>query len=482
MNMILHENTIDFNSLERKIYEYGCSVACDILKDCFQKLDTMLMKSRDKAIYRHKGHRKTCIKTLMGEVEFSRAVYEVTGDENGKKFIYLLDETLNFDTIGLISTNLAEKIVENACITSFKNTAKNISTLTGQKISHTGAWNVTQRLGEKVAEQEKAMVNLYKSNKLHGCKEVKLLFEESDGVVVKLQGKDRKAKGKNVEMKVAISYEGWKKVGHDRFELDCKNAVCGIDTTTDFMNKKEAHIASIYNVDEIEMRIFNSDGAKWIKNLHADDTVQFQLDPFHVRQAVIRKVIDKNARTQINKFLDELKIDEMLDYIDAVANSIDDEKQEKKLRELHGYFIENKNGLIPYAKRGLKLPRVADGLVCRGMGACEHNVDLIVARRMKHHGASWSIAGANNLGKLLALKTSKTLTDTIKKLSQIILPESMTTDIIEILSSAKAPKKDGHGNEFKNCSRPFVNASMTSGRKAILKMLDWQEIWDLVIR
>ncbi|NLC86879.1 MAG: hypothetical protein GX680_08025 [Bacteroidales bacterium] len=51
MDMILHENAIDFNSLERKIYEYGCNVACDFLKDCFQKLDTMLMKSRDKAIY-----------------------------------------------------------------------------------------------------------------------------------------------------------------------------------------------------------------------------------------------------------------------------------------------------------------------------------------------------------------------------------------------------------------------------------------------
>ena len=58
----------------------------------------------------------------------------------------------------------------------------------------------------------------------------------------------------------------------------------------------------------------------------------------------------------------------------------------------------------------------------------------------------------------------------------------MTTDIIEILSSAKAPKKDGYGNEFRNCSRPFVNASMTNGRKAILKMLEWQEAWDLVIR
>lgn len=482
MGIILHENKIDFNSLERKIYEYGCNVACEVMKDCLQQLDNMLSKSRNKAVYRHKGYRKTCIKTLMGEVEFSRAVYENNDDDEGKKYIYLLDETLNFDTIGLISTNLAEKIEENTCITSFKNAAKNISTLTGQKISHTGVWNVTQRLGEKVAEQEKAMVDLYKAKKSRGEKEVKLLFEESDGVFIKLQGKDRKAKGNKAEMKVAISYEGWKKVGCNRFELACKNAVCGIDTTTDFMNKKEAHIASIYNTDEIEMRIFNSDGAKWIKNLHVDDTVQFQLDPFHVRQAVIRKVSDKNARAQINKFIDELKIDEMLTYIDAVANSVNDEKQEKKLRELHAYFTENKNGLIPYTKRNLKLPEIADGLECRGMGTCEHNIDLVAARRMKHHGASWSIEGANNLGKLLALKTSKKLSETIRKISKIVLPETMTSDIVEILSAAKAPKKDGHGNEFKNCSRPFVNASITNGRKAILKMFDDKEIWELIIR
>ena len=114
-------------------------------------------------------------------------------------------------------------------------------------------------------------------------------------------------------------------------------------------------------------------------------------------------------------------------------------------------------------------------------GHLEHNVDLIAARE-ENITEQVGVSGANNLGKLLALKTSKTLTETIKKISQIILPESMTTDIIEILSSAKAPKKDGYGNEYKNCSRPFVNASMTSGRKAILKMLDWQEVWDLVIR
>ena len=55
----------------------------------------------------------------------------------------------------------------------------------------------------------------------------------------------------------------------------------------------------------------------------------------------------------------------MLEYIDAVANSIDDEAREK-LRELHGYFTETK-WINSIYQRGLK-PKVADGLVCRGMG------------------------------------------------------------------------------------------------------------------
>ena len=481
MNMILHENELDFNSLEKKIYEYGCSVARQVMKECLQQIDAKLAKTRDKAIFRHKGHRKTCIKTLMGEVEFSRAVYEAKDDGN-KKYIYLLDKELNFDTIGLISTNLAEMIVGNACITSFKNTAKNISALTGQTISHTAAWNVTQSLGEKVIEQEKAMVDLYKSNKLRGGKEVKLLFEESDGVQIKLQGKDRKAKGKGMEMKVAISYEGWKKVGKNRFELAGKNAVCGINSASDFVNIKEAHIASKYNVDEIEMRIFNSDGAKWIKNLHIDDTVQFQLDPFHVKKAIMQKSPDKKASIQINKYLNELKIDEMLAYIDAVANSVEDEKQEKALRELHTYFKENKDGLIPYTKRDLSLPKITDGLEYRGMGACEHNVDLIVGKRMKHKGASWSVEGANKLGKLLALKVSKKLSEAVRSISTITLPENITEEIVEILSAAKVPMKEGHGNEINNFSRPFANASLTNGRKAIRGIFDNRELWELPIR
>lgn len=50
---------------------------------------------------------------------------------------------------------------------------------------------------------------------------------------------------------------------------------------------------------------------------------------------------------------------------------------------------ENQNGLIPYQKRGLNLSK----LPYKGSGNGEHNMFLVVAKRMKHRGASWSPQG-----------------------------------------------------------------------------------------
>ena len=84
----------------------------------------------------------------MGPVEFKRVVYEHTDENGNNEFIYLLDEYLNLETIGFMSTNLVEKVIGNATNVSYRKTAKNITEMTGQSISHTAAWNVTQELGE----------------------------------------------------------------------------------------------------------------------------------------------------------------------------------------------------------------------------------------------------------------------------------------------------------------------------------------------
>ncbi|MGE4283675.1 MAG: hypothetical protein AB7G87_08135 [Clostridia bacterium] len=87
---------------------------------------------------------------------------------------------MKFDTIGLISTNLTEKVVENASISSFRNAARNATELTGQNISHGGIWNVVQALGEKVKEEEAKQVKAVERDELCGHKEVPILFEEAD--------------------------------------------------------------------------------------------------------------------------------------------------------------------------------------------------------------------------------------------------------------------------------------------------------------
>lgn len=470
---ILQEKELNFKSLEQEFYAEGCKISCIAMCELLQQLDHKFQKERDKAIYRHKGHRKTTIKTLMGEVTFSRAIYQFVNDEGDKKFVYLLDKYLNFDTIGLVSTNLAQKVVENACITSYKNTAKNVSELTGQSISHGGAWNIVQKLGQKVSDIENKQTSLYRENKLYGEKKIKVLFEEADGVFLKMQGKDRQ-KSKTKEMRIAMFYEGWRQSGKNRYELIGKHIVCGFDKVKDFADKKESKISSIYNVDEIGFRVFNSDGANWLKSLHYDEDTYFQLDRFHVKQAILRATKEKVIQDNITRLYESYQIEEMFAVIDAYANSLDDKKQEENLRNLYTYLSNNKDGLIPYQKRGIDFPSPPAGIEYRKLGTCEHNVDLVVAKRMKHKGACWSTDGASNLGKLLALKASKELTKTLEQISRVVLPEKATSDIITILSSAKVSKTVGKGYEWKVCPRP-------NGIKFFNNIFDLKEFSELSI-
>ena len=468
---ILHEKEINFKSLEKNIFKYGCEVAREELKELLQTIDKWLMKTRDKLIYRHKGHRKTCIKTLMGEVEYSRAVYEVMDGSSDRKFVFLLDEYMGFDCIGFVSSNLAEKIADNICECSYEQTAKNISDLTGQSISHQGVWNVVQKLGKKIEEQENKYIELNKDVNFHGERETKVLIEEADGVIVKKQ-KRCKGKGKNFEIKLALFHEGWKQTGKNRFELAEKNVVCGIESGKAFAERKEAMISKIYNTDEIEMRIFNSDGGIWIKTLYEkDDTVCHQLDPFHVNKAIKGVGFGGEFESNMFNYLKSTQIDEMLGYVEAVLNSVEDDKEMAKISELYSYLLNNKNSLIPYQNRGIKLPELNEGLVYKGMGNAEHNVYLTVAKRMKHRSASWSEEGSLNLCKILCLKVSHNLTETLETISNIVLPDNFNKIVTDILSAGRVPKKVGKGYLGKICEMPYTGTAMTQSRKAMISWL-----------
>jgi len=135
---IVTEDGVKFNNLEKKIYKFVCMLGCMIIKYILESRDRKLMKARDKKKFRHKGYKQNCIKTIMGEIEYQRAVYEVK-EEGEKKYVYLLDEDMKIETIGKVSINLAEKALSIAVNTaSYRKGEEEIRNTTNETISHEG--------------------------------------------------------------------------------------------------------------------------------------------------------------------------------------------------------------------------------------------------------------------------------------------------------------------------------------------------------
>lgn len=476
MNTIVEENGITFKELERKIFNYVCDLAVRITKMVLESYDKELHENRDTKVYRDKGLRETTIKTVYGDVGYKRHVYRTKAEDGERMYIYLLDQAINIDKIGLISVNLAEKAVSCVTENSYRVTAETISETCRQNISHGGVWKIVQRLGERVSEEEEHLVKEMNADTLKPEKEIKVLFEEMDGVWLKLQGKDHKSIPKQ-EMKVATIYEGLDAEETKRSVLKGKKTIAGMENSTEFHEKREAQIRSIYNADEIQYRLLNGDGGSWIKDPYEPDTI-FQLDRFHIRQEIKRKLNeDEEARTDVEALFEAEMTDEMLEYIEMYINSVDSDeerdKRAKKARELYQYLYNNKEGLKPYQSRGIELPELGEGLKYGNMGVQENQNCTVITMRMKGNRKRWSVNGANNMAKLLYRKENGELTETVNRYNEALIFKEKIEETIEILSAAKAPKKDGKGTSYAdviNMHVPLREAIQTAGRRAMLQI------------
>lgn len=208
MKSIVEEKTVSFKSLEQKVFAYVCELGREMTRIMLESYDAGLAKERDKQRYRNKGKRTTTIKTVYGEVTYARRVYRTRLEDGRTAHVYLLDEAMHMDKIGLISTNLAEKIAMTVTESPYRVTAEMIRETCGQNISHGGTWNLVQKLGERISEEEEHYVKQMEAGQSEGTEGVPVLFEEMDGVWLSMQDGNHK-KMKKQELKVFTMYEGW---------------------------------------------------------------------------------------------------------------------------------------------------------------------------------------------------------------------------------------------------------------------------------
>lgn len=414
---IVTEEEIKFNNLEKKIFKFVCNFGCLIIKLILESYDRKIMKARDTKKYRHKGLRKNTIKTVMGEVEYVRAMYEV--EEAGiKKRVYLLDEKLHINTEGKASENLVEKIVETVPITdSYRKAETVLKETTNATLSFEWIRNIVVKIGDKVTKKEKEERKMLDKGQLvAGLKEIIALFEETDGLWINLQGKDRKERlEKNkkkcekenkefnpkqkikTELKLHVMYEGWKK-DDKRHPLINKQYIAGMMKPKEIKKLRDARVYQQYDVEKIKLRVVNGDGAKWTKGITAKGGI-YQKDQFHIMQEIVRDV-PKEYRNIIEELVKTKQYDKIEKAIEGLKVELGGEyKAVKKLNRLQSYLS---SGVERYQDI-VEVPKAPEGIEYRNMGTQESQIFSKLKKRFCSGRKAFSEHGANALAKICVL-------------------------------------------------------------------------------
>lgn len=403
-----------FERMEKEIYQEACDYACKMMKQILEDCDTKIMQERDKKKYVMICKQETVVKTIFGDVLFERRKYRHIRDGAMIGIVYLLDEALDIFGSGKYSHNFASIVAKLAAKMSFRQTSMAIKRMTGASISHMAVWNIVQDIGQAVMENEEAAVKMMENDISIGKEKADILFEEADGVYLSIQGKDRKkARKRKQEMKVGLAYKGCRNE-NGKIALVGKVSFAGFYNTDDFRDRREAMLRRVYDLDGVQVRVLNSDGAAWIRNACDEDAV-YQLDRFHIEQALIRNIGDGRIRGVIRKMLDHKDFENLFEYIEIYRNSLSGKAYEDANNFL-GYLANNKDGLLSYRDRDILIPEPEEGMIYRNLGTLENHNFSIICQRMKHNRASWSISGANNMAKILTEIENKTLDQTIQRM------------------------------------------------------------------
>lgn len=455
LNIEISNNEIrNFGDLEREIFDIALGVGRQLMQQILEKLDDELLAGRDVTRYRNKGFQQTCIKTKLGAVEYKRRVYVDNAAPESTRCVHLLDEALDMNKVGLVSAEVCQIAATAVCETTYRGAAELISETTGLDISAQGVWDIIQRLGETQVSLVQRHAELAQLRKGTGALVTKLLYEENDGIWLKLQGKSRQENGPAKEMKVGIAYDGvqWAETkSGKRRTLDNKIAYASFENVKSFRKNKEGLIASRFDVDEIELRVCNGDGANWIRQKNSAHCIDV-LDKFHRNKKITECVRDPAFASLLRGLLYSKNIDLLLDCLDAQINSLSNPAEIEKLKELQSYYTENKGSLTGYYDRGLSIPETRKpGMIHHArLGSMESNVFTLIGNRMKGRRACWSESGANNLAVLLCQRHTVGFENLFASLPSLPEKKPELVDALPLYGANKIPLREGKGYEWQD--------------------------------
>lgn len=287
------------------------------------------------------------------------------------------------------------KVQEIGCVlaanSTYRMVAQNLSLLTHTYYSANSIQRMVWRIGNQISQQEAE----YESTK-KGELEADILYAESDGVWIHLQ-REKKPKA---EVKVAVIYDGKKRIGKGRYKLKNKVVMTQFGGSTRQWQEKIRELADAhYDLQKVKLLVTGGDGSSWVKqSFDLFNLPQTHLlDRFHLmhalRQAFGREIfIQETSKLLFSKGFEPVS-NKLLQCIAKAKGN----RREYMIR-VYKYLSNNQDALQDLDQRGF------NNLTFGNLGAIEGNVNKLVAHRMDGRGCSWRTSGAKAMLAILRHK------------------------------------------------------------------------------
>jgi len=390
----LVEEAKNFNEIEEKIVKMAFELGRWMLQAVLAYLDWRLSRGREKGL-RSMGVRERNVLTRLGVIKVKRRYYR-DGEGNTR---FLLDEAMGWGKGGTAATPCMEAQALKMCSeVSYRRSAENLSFFLLEGVSHSFLHRLVQELGRERRRQKRDLAeDLFSRGALPPSerREAERLFMEVDGCFVSLQRERRKKH----ELKAAISYEGWRRVGEDRWATRGKRAFLSAADGESFLREWSADLATVYDHSNVKEVIWSSDGAFWLRRgpglfscTHA------QLDRFHLKRSLARALGFSDEASRLFSLACCGRAEEVIRDLEEHLKRATEEGKKKRISEAIAYISSLSSWLCDWRK---VLPEREED---RSPGAMESNVDKLLADRFKKRGMSWRIEGADHLCQVIELK------------------------------------------------------------------------------
>lgn len=380
----------DVNSIEEFVFRERNKIGKMIFVKILKKIEEKRLNNLKKAT--KLGEFSCYLYTRLGIIRIAR--WRIKFKE---KTYYLLDKVINLNP--LKATNY---ILKRAAELASDYTYRKASSLLSKEISdYFGKdliWYWVKRIAKVLEAKENLRTQSILNNQnLSSQSPHPKAIIEIDATSIHKQYKGKPTK-ENLEVKLAICYTDIKKKNKKNY-LENKIIYAGVEDTNTFGNNLYSLLEDKLNITSIKDKLLIGDGDRWIKeikNLHFPDA-KYHLDWWHLTKN-IRKAMRENKRlnTLFLKYLYEGRAERIIDTLATKYRALTKEKQE--INNLLEYLKNNKEGI--YGSKDFEINKV-------GSGAIEKNIEIMIGRRFKKQGMSWSKEGAQALLKLRVLKQNK---------------------------------------------------------------------------